>query len=321
MSLDIMEIAIYLTGFFLNIASLSLCCRKNYWNTLTNIKYLIVAQALFSLLVIWSSFQLMVVSWSPTFFCTIAPLSMMFFLSLAIFNLTILVIVTHAQITREWQLRFSLAKMMLCLVMIGIFSLAFLSPFLLTAAVGRPMVQYKDSSCNYSMVSKSSIRLTSGKTFPINKVNITSYASFYIILQFMVPVTIIINRVLQLLWFYSLRDKTEKKEGVLQTKPRVPSRVAVEALINIFSFVIFIYLSILIYRNITKAKQLDFFNDVFRILLKVFFVSVFCGFPLMMGEMINTSCQEPKEQEHGNHGKLVEKITEETHENMALMHD
>ena len=110
MSLDIMEIAIYLTGFFLNIASLSLCCRKNYWNTLTNIKYLIVAQALFSLLVIWSSFQMKVVSWSPSFFCTIAPLSMMFCLSLAVFNLTILVIVTLEEITRKWQLRFSLAK-------------------------------------------------------------------------------------------------------------------------------------------------------------------------------------------------------------------
>ncbi|KAK3701849.1 hypothetical protein QZH41_007190 [Actinostola sp. cb2023] len=204
------EVGIYLIGSLSNIILLYVCCKKDNWRHFDNTKYLVAAQAVFSLLPILSAVGLIYVEYLPERFCSLLPQTMIIGLALALFNLTFLAIVKHAQLTSKWKLRHSSA--ILIVVAVFAFSVALLSPVLYTSAVGLPIVIIgKGPGCPDITTAKD----TANGLLSIPAMNVISYGSVYLTLQFIIPGIIIINR-LVLVGHYFWRSDSEEN---VQSKP------------------------------------------------------------------------------------------------------
>jgi len=249
--------AIYLMGAAFNCIVLFACCRRSKWNHL-NIKFLIVSQCLCSLLVLANSAAMMFAENFPLESCRSLPAFFIVSLSLAIFNLTAFAVVKHRQIFQQRQI-----PLLVILLTIPIASVALEFPILYTVAERNPIFILEGSPCvNATMNAHVS-----------STVNVSSYAFYHILLQFVVPTIIIINRCVSIVLY--LR-KSEDKEDPIKQQRFSGGRL----LLNIACVVVIVFLFLLAGQPKNNEKTLKVLNDIFQP-FRYFFVSVFC-FPLYL---------------------------------------
>jgi len=256
------EIVVYIIGSLSNIILLYVCCRKDTWREFGNTKYLLVSQAVFSLLTILSYFGL-VVEYVPRRYCNVLSKATAMGLSLALFNFMFLAIVKHAQVTRKWQLRSS--SVMLIIVSVFVFSAAL---FVYTSVVGLCIII---NGCPDVIIDGCTT------SEPWSTMNV-SYASVYITLQFINPGIIIINR-LVLVGLHLWRSQS------VQSKPSTPS-IVLELLTNTISVlvVVLLYIFFLVPRENNDTNTLASLNEIFNG-LAIVSMTMLC-FPIVLCEMI-----------------------------------
>jgi len=239
------------------------CRRDTQQESVDGTKYLIVAQAVFSFLVISSNLGLAFVEYLPRCFCSVLPCTMVMSLSLATFNFTFLAIVEHAQATRKLQLRYNIA--VLIIVAVSVLSTALLSPIIYSSVVGLPIIRYRvparPAACQNTITTMTR-DVTMIESFLRIRVAVASYLVFYLVLQFVIPHVIIINRFI----LVGLTDSSGRcGPSAIAIQPTLPARTALERYVNIASLASVIVLAYFLSRpQDNEETTLAVLNVVFH---------------------------------------------------------
>lgn len=252
-----MSIMIFTIGVIFNCVLLWFWCRREKWNQLDNTKYFIFSQRFFSLLVIWSSVIVMLGSYFTYEHCIFLPTLLTISFSLAIFNLTTLVVVKHAQIVSGYQWRLRSRPTFLIIITVIVVSLALQFPVLLYAVQGVPLITHNRPAC---------VKVAIDNDFLIS-IDMFYYAYFHMLLQYFVPGIIFSNRCV-LMMLYSWKTQNSDHNPGKQTKQ-------FERWINILSVIVMALGTVLMYNIITQIDEqtIETANFIFYILRSCWLVA------------------------------------------------
>ena len=244
---------LFILGAFLNAIFLWLYCQANNWQKTSNIKFLVVLQALSSIIVIACSLALNFENFLPRSYACFLPSILVFVLSFAWINFAFLLVVQHAQLTSIWRLRFKTALLIIFTELVVCTAIEF--PILYSSIFGPPIVLYE-------LYEDGALRRCNTQTTQVSwgiKFNVVLYGFWYIFLHFGIVGSLIVNRILAIamhLWFKESDDDQKPQQRCYITAQHWMNALSI-VLVNVFIIVLFVRLE-------NNEETLNFLNKIFH---------------------------------------------------------
>ncbi|EDO43990.1 predicted protein [Nematostella vectensis] len=274
----LLHLCVFAVGIILNLFLLARCFCKRWSSVPSPMMYLIAVQGIFSVICIFLNFFIILTTmtrFGSALSCSVLPTLIVVLVSMAVFNFTALVIVKHLEVVHGRKI----TKKAVVLSLLGVIACTttILSPALVYPIdSGVPIFVCEGCLCNEGLLPREI------DTFLIN---VTSYAPWFLLLQFIIPAAILVNRLIMI-----LIDNVRKE---VAAKPLIISHrycYSTDAVVHTITIVSVVFTSFAIFSKQNVKDPMESLNSLFHV-MELFSVVVLC-FPVYLFDLLELEYED-----------------------------